>query len=346
MKYESSKKAEGTFKLDLKDKKILRALAQNARESKNTIAKKAGLSKDAILYRINKYYDLGLIQGCRAVIDANKLGYLNFHVLLQIAYLSDEEEKKIVNKIISHNNVRALLKFSGRFKFEIALIAKNLNEFQETLREIISDCKGNIVNYEILQIPNYYVSKVFPDSFLKSEEIYIEENDSKIKTKKEKLINDELKYDEIDKKIIFSLAENADVKYYELAEKTKLSADAVAYRIKNLLDSKLIKGFVPIVNYSSISYSIFSILVKFGPDIEKRKSELKEFLHRNKHVLWAVECVGKYNMMAYICVKSIEEYHIALNEFNSVFGENILELDTLIAYEEFKLNYFPKNIVN
>ena len=46
------------IKLDLKDKKILEQLDLNSRQSNSQIAKKVGLSKDAIGYRIKNFFPL------------------------------------------------------------------------------------------------------------------------------------------------------------------------------------------------------------------------------------------------------------------------------------------------
>ena len=56
-------------KLDLKDKKILYELDLNSRQSFHQIAKKVGLSKDSIIYRVNKLKQDGIIKQFHTVID-------------------------------------------------------------------------------------------------------------------------------------------------------------------------------------------------------------------------------------------------------------------------------------
>ena len=72
------------IKLDLKDCKILYELDINSRQSYHKIAKKVGLSKDSIIYRINKLQESGIIKQFHTVIDVGKLGFISFRLYLKL----------------------------------------------------------------------------------------------------------------------------------------------------------------------------------------------------------------------------------------------------------------------
>ena len=57
------------MKLDLKDRKILYELDSNARQSNSEIAKKVGLNKNTVNYKINRMTEEGIIAGYYTVID-------------------------------------------------------------------------------------------------------------------------------------------------------------------------------------------------------------------------------------------------------------------------------------
>ena len=63
------------IKIDLKDKKILNEIEMNARVSHAEIAKKVGLSKQVVKYRIERLEKEKVIQSYFAVIDIARLGY-------------------------------------------------------------------------------------------------------------------------------------------------------------------------------------------------------------------------------------------------------------------------------
>ena len=64
------------IKLDLKDKKLLYELDMHARQPNSQLAKKVGLSKQAVQYRISRLQEKGIIKGFYPVINVPKLSYL------------------------------------------------------------------------------------------------------------------------------------------------------------------------------------------------------------------------------------------------------------------------------
>ena len=61
--------------LDLKDRKILYELDINARRSDSEIAKKVGLGRDVVRYRIQRLQREGYINYFMTLLNTMKLGY-------------------------------------------------------------------------------------------------------------------------------------------------------------------------------------------------------------------------------------------------------------------------------
>ena len=61
--------------LDEKDMKILKMLAQNGRISFSEMARSIGLSDVAVMKRVRKLEQKGVIKGYTVVVDPKKLGY-------------------------------------------------------------------------------------------------------------------------------------------------------------------------------------------------------------------------------------------------------------------------------
>jgi len=53
------------YKLDVRDRKILVELDEDARQSNNQIGKKVGLSKEVVKYRIDKMIDTAFSHSCQ-----------------------------------------------------------------------------------------------------------------------------------------------------------------------------------------------------------------------------------------------------------------------------------------
>ncbi|MBM3233699.1 Lrp/AsnC family transcriptional regulator [Candidatus Pacearchaeota archaeon] len=331
MRYLQQTKETKKVKTDAKDRKILALLSQNARIPLTKLAKQVALSRDAVNYRIKNYEKDGLIQGYRTMVDISKFGYNNYHLFLKLNNPSQEIEQKIIKKLEKYPNIRAIIKFSGNFDFEIALIAKNIEELDSLITKIISDCFGYMHDYEILTITKTYAAETFPPNF----------SDFKIERKIEKR---ETNIDKKDIEILKIIGENAQLPLYEIGGKVKLSADAVAYRIKNMINSSTIIKFIPVINYTSLDYNLYTILLNISALDKKKEKILKDFLTSDKNTLWAVKTIGRFNVLIYLLVKDINELQETLLKLRALFPKEINHYENLIAYEEYKYVYFPKNL--
>jgi len=331
MRYLQQTKETKKIGLDVKDKKILAILSQNARIPLTKLSKLVSLSRDAVNYRIKNYEKRGLIQGYRTMVNISKFGYSIYHLFLKLNNPSPEVEQRIVNKLIKYPSIRALIKFSGNFDFEIALVAKNLEELDKIITKIITDCSGFLQDYEILTITKTYAAETFPPNF----------SDFKIERKVEKK---EIKIDRKDIEILKIMGENAQLPLYETANKLKISADAVSYRIKNMINSGIIIKFIPVINYTSLDYNLYTILLNVSALDEKKEKILKDFLTSDKNTLWAVKTIGRFNVLIYLLVKNIDELQDTLLKLRALFPKQINHYETLIAYEEYKYVYFPRDL--
>ena len=331
MRYLQQNPHEEKVTLDVKDKKILSLLARNARLPQSAMAKYVGLSREAIAYRIQNYESKGLIQGYRTVIDITLFGYEAYHVFLQLNRPTLDIEKKLIQTFKNYPFIRAIIKFSGKYDLELAIVAKSVREFDTFLDTILSDCSLYLQDYKLVATTESYVARVFPQSFFAYEE--------KLSVKKKK--KEGIVLDEKDKELLMLIANHATLSYQELSKKMKVSSDTVSYRLKKLEDAGIIRSYIPVVNYSALCYNIYAVLFRIsGLDIKKRMI-LKGFLTKHPHFLWAVKCVGRYNLLSYLCVQSNEELTRALTELRLLLPDTIIDYEILIANEEYKYTYFP-----
>lgn len=333
MRFTQNIKKTEKVNLDLKDKKILYWLSQNARTPYTSLAKKVKLSKDAIKYRIKRLEEKGIIQGYLTAVDIVKLGYNTYHIFLQINRLNKEIRNKLIETLKSYPFVKVIIEFSGKYNYEVGIAAKNTQELDKIITKIINDVAEYLQEHQILIISKYYKGEVFPKNLLDINEI--------TKTKKENS-NKKIKIDKTDLKILDLLSENATQPLYKIGESVKLSPDAVNYRIKKLLKENIILKFIPIINYSALGYTIYAILLNINNLNEKKENTLKSFLKLNKNILWAVKTIGKYNTLMYICVENTNDLHQTLIELKELFSSDIKDYETLIAYEEYRYSYLPK----
>lgn len=329
MRYLQKTEKETKVKLDAKDRKMLAMLAADARSPASHIAKQVGLSQDAVRYRIGRYDEEGVIQGYRTVVNIGKFGFDAYHLFLQLNQPTKEVEGKLIALFKEYNFVRAVLKFNGKYDFEIAVVARNIKEFDRHLDRILHDCSEHVQSYEVLIISDGYVARAFPRSFAEAE------------SPKKAAGEEEYRTDEDDHRILHELSEKGTAPYYEIARAVKMSHDTVRYRVQKMMKANIIQRFVPVINYSALSMSVYVVLLRLSGLDNEKNSTLRQLLNEDRNVLWAVKCVGPYNLLLYACVKDTEELHETLNGIRNHFPEKITDYQILIAYEEYKYTYFP-----
>ena len=111
-----------------------------------------------------------------------------------------------------------------------------------------------------------------------------------------------------------------------------------------MIDSGLILKFIPVINYTSLDYNLHTLLLNINGLDEKKEKILKNFLLLDKNILWAVKTIGRFNVLIYLLVKNVEELQETMLKLRGLFPKQINHYETLIAYEEYKYLYFPKNL--
>ena len=128
---------EKKIKLDLKDRKILYELDNNSRQSYAKIGKKTGLSKDTVLYRVNRLIENGVITKFYTRIDSFKLGYNTIRFYLIFQNTTKDIEKQIIDYFTKENKYILFCgSIEGRFDLVVNVWVKNFNEFYAFLKSV------------------------------------------------------------------------------------------------------------------------------------------------------------------------------------------------------------------
>jgi len=319
------------IKLDLKDRKILYELDKNCRQSNSRIAKKVGLSKQVVNYRINKLQKQNIIQKYVTQLNVPKFGFLSYKIMLQLQNVNPEKEKEIISQIQKSQNVHWIVSCFGRWDLVFAFSSKTVMEFNKDLDKLLKLFDLFIREKEVLLITDLYH---FTRSY--------------ITNKKEKDFTHfggepkETKLDNIDLEIIKILSENARENIIKIAEKLKISVDIVRYRVKKLQDNKLIQSFRASINRELLGYQYWNVLIKTQNLNEEKEKLIISFLKQSPNVVFASKYVNNFNLGFELEVKSIEELNKILMEFRYKFSDITKNYETVLFFKEHKIHYLPK----
>jgi len=323
MKIQNNKVNKEAYKVDEKDRKILRAIARDARAPMTKVAKKVGLSRQSVEYRLKQMENAGLLAGSRTVINVRKFGFFSYHVFVELR--DEEHEKELITRCKDAAEVNALAQYIGKWTFEIAIMARDPAEFHETFERIT---RG-------LTITRYSFGIIL--STLKAAVLPTLQNHDERKAKKSKT---GYTPDSKDAMLLDMLAMDATQRLTTLAEKMQLTSEATKQRIKKLVENDYIQEFRPVINYSVVGMSIQCMLIQGRP----REARFEEWLASQRNVLWCAKTVGNYDFILYVLTNNIEEFQDVANDLKQEFGRTITSFDLLFGSQNHKYAFWSKNI--
>ena len=126
--------------IDERDRKILKELEENARQTDSAIAKKIHLSKQVTNYRIQKMIESGIINNFYTVVNVGNLGLSTYYVFLQLEKINKEEGRRLIKKINSLDSIGWLVSCIGKWDIILNINEDSILNFEKTLNQIIKIC--------------------------------------------------------------------------------------------------------------------------------------------------------------------------------------------------------------
>lgn len=154
-----------------------------------------------------------------------------------------------------------------------------------------------------------------------------------------------MKLDLKDRRILYELDLNSRATLNEIAKKVKLSKQVVDYRLKNLIQNKIINYFYAAINFTKLGYTQYKLYLKFqNVNLEKEK-EIIYYWSNNPNSVWVGSCRGRYDLAVSILAKEINDFGDILHSFMSKYGLFVLEKDVLVTQKSpvFTRNYLTES---
>ena len=318
-------------KLDLKDRKILYELDIDSRQSYHKIAKKVGLSKDSVIYRINKLQKQGIIKQFHTLIDVGKLGFISFRLYLKFQNTTPEKENEIIEFFKNQKIVTWLVSIDGDYDLGMWILTKSIKEINKLWKIFLKKYMDYI---DKRQLTIFTKVSYFPRAF--------------ILRKKQKLdeyvfITEpaETKLDETDIEILKLLAQNSRISVLEIAKKLKISAKTASSRIKNLEKNKIIIGYRTMFDLEKLGYQYFKVHFNLHNLTDKKEKEFRSFIKLNPNIIYDNEVLGGDDIEIEVQVKTIQDLRGLLDKIKKRFAEIIKNHKYMVFYKEHKYLFFP-----
>lgn len=316
--------------LDLKDRKILSILDMDARLPLSIIAKKVGLSREVVHYRIKQLEKKGIIEGYYVVIDITKLGLMYCRMFFRYRNMTRKKEQELELFCNTHPHLTWLLYGEGMFDVAITAVGPDL----ETIERVYDELRFKFGEY----LQNPYLTFAFRIYHYKHKYLY-GANDTR-----ELILGEssskKITLDRFDYALIDALSANATLSLIALAQTLHTTAKRVAYRIKKLLDDQIILAFRAKINTRLLGYDRYKVFLSLQNFDLHAQKKLTTFLQHHPNVIYVTKPMGMHDLEFEVIVQNANHLHEIMIELRDTFPD-IISYQTNLYYAEPILSYCP-----
>jgi Lrp/AsnC family leucine-responsive transcriptional regulator len=137
-------------KLDSLDERILAALQEDGRLTMKSLSENIGMSSPAVIERVRRLEERGMLTGYRGMVDASAIGRpVSVMVLATVAQSNHEGFLQVLR---NHDAVEEVIRVSGHHNFIIRAHFSGTEELEE-LMDVAGECCESIEADIILSMP-------------------------------------------------------------------------------------------------------------------------------------------------------------------------------------------------
>ncbi|MFH1682452.1 MAG: Lrp/AsnC family transcriptional regulator [Candidatus Woesearchaeota archaeon] len=323
------------FKVDNKDKEILRLLNKDARMTSKAIGTQINSSREVTDYRIKRLAKSGLINSYITIINDSVLGFNAYLLLLQLQNYTKEDEERIIKFLGEHPFIKWVLKCGGDFDIQTIIVSRNPKELARIIDEIDSFCGKMLRNYNLALVINLLVPENL-DFLLPKKNQELDLPSSKpvpLAT-----------IDEKDSLLLKHLSTDGRGSVVKLAQQIGLSADATNKRIRRLKKEGVIKKFQAVVDLSKLNYLLYSVLFKINNYSSQKESQIRTFLQSVPNITFAERIIGEWDLRVQISCETPQQLEEILQKIRQFLGEDLKYYKFMLMIKEFKRVSFTKGM--
>lgn len=311
--------------LNLKDRKILFELDRNCRQSNSDIAKKVGLSKDSVGYRIKQLEKNKILSGYRTIIDVSSIGYIQHRVALKLIDINSKTMNDLVSFLKKEKGVWIIGYNEGEWDFAIVYASKKSIDFYLFFEKFMEKFRKFVKDKLISELLKYD----------EVERVYLIEG-KRLGHKKINFESEKVDVDKTDIEILNLLSKNARIKLIDLAEELRLSSMLVHQRIKKLEKKEVIIGYKADINVLKIGRDYYGVKINLNDYSEKEKI-MKE-IYSISEMTAVIYSINGYDIEFDLELLGTKQYHEIINSLRNKFS-TIREIKSIRSIEYWHLGH-------
>jgi len=313
--------------LDERDKKLLYLLDCNAREPLTRIAKYLHVSPEAVLYRIKKLEEKGIIKNYQIVVDLSKLGLFQCKFCLKFLQMTSDKLTERIKLLEKLSEIKWIASTQGVYDMIISIETQSLKDIEKSKKNILDIFTGHILEKDFALLLS---SEIYPRRYLTNTKNNIE---WRMETEGNFDSND------LEKEILKELSKNSRISAVELADKIKTTARVVAYMLKKLSKKKIILGYKIGLDHLKLGINFYKIFVHLA---QTNKESFDKFINsckNNKNITHILQVLSNWDLELEFESFNSNDVEDFLSDLKDRFPEIIRKIEFAKITKEHKLEY-------
>jgi len=319
--------------MDIKDKKIIYHLDRDSLQSLTKLAKKIGVRKEVVRYRLQNLIKSGAVRNTYIAIDITKLGYTYYKIYIKLHKVDSIKEEELIAFICKNDHVTWAASLEGSFDLAFTVVAKSVNEFDEIWKSINRKYGEFFRNHEIM---------IFTSSHEFSLDFFLD--------KQPNLGYDSLlfggghstyKLSDKEKLVIELMNKSPRISVSSISKSSGIPPSAVRYIIKKLRREGIIKKFSILIDSSCMDDTYYKVRVPIKLRNFTDQDEKELFKHVKSHPFFTIysSCIGKWDVELNVWTKNNKHYREIMRDLINNFSNIIEDYETLFVSKQYKCKY-------
>lgn len=136
-----------------------------------------------------------------------------------------------------------------------------------------------------------------------------------------------MELDILDKRILGELMSDSRQTNSQIAKKLNKSQQIISYRIKQLINKKIITEFFTVIHFSAFGLSNYTAMVKFEKLDNMIKQKILKEIYNTNNVLSILECGGKWDIIINMISDSYFNFEKEFQKILNNYTQNISSYD-------------------
>jgi Lrp/AsnC family transcriptional regulator, leucine-responsive regulatory protein len=320
-------------KVDLKDKRLLYELDLNARLGTTELAKRVGLSQEAVHYRLKQLERKQVIVNYMTFLDIAKLGLSNFTIYAKFQNVTKEQQQAILEKLRAEDHINWIAEFCGRFDIAFAILEKNTIRFQQRFTKIMSQYNDVLRDFTV-------VTNTFLAQFQR--EYLLEKKTKTAITPSFGEYEHLITLKDMDHEILKCISNNARTPVLEIAQRIRQPASTVRAHLHNLEQEKVIVGYGTQIDIQELGYQTYKIFIVAHNLTEAKKKRFLSYCHGHPNIIFYLETIGRWNFEINYELENQQQLRDAIIELRTVFSDIIVDMESIVLLHTYiKYTHYP-----